>query len=243
MVPHRFIFALGWAFARAFTVRIFVVAVFAVAAFGQTAAAPTKPAAKVAPDEQLVVYRNAALGFRYKIPFGWVDRTQEMRAQAAETKDEPAAPPEAGTGSSNAKASARANAAKGKSASDVLLAVFERPPLAAGDSVNSAVVIATESAAAYPGLKTAADFLGPLTALTTAQGFTESGDTSAVTIDGREWVRADFSKALTEKVTMYQSTLILLAKGQIVTFTFVAGGEDEIDELVEKLEFASGRTK
>lgn len=203
--------------------------------------APVAGAPEKAADAQ--VYRNALFGFRYKIPFGWVERTEEMRERAPEEKAEPDAGSGADSTSSNAKAGSRAKSARSKAASDVLLAVFERPPAAAGEGVNSAVVIAAESVAGYPGLKTAEDFLGPLTELTTAQGFKVEGDPSAVTIDGRELVRADFTKALTEKVMMYQSTLAMVAKGQIVSFTFIAGSADEVEELVEGLSFAGGRGK
>lgn len=219
--------------------------------FGLSLAAVSQTAHKVAPqtakapqDEQL--YRNTTFGFRYTIPYGWVDRTREMREQAAESKAGSAAAPDANSTPSNSKAapenkSASDKSAKNKSAklSDVLLAVFERPPEAAGESVNSAVVIASEPAAAYPGLKKAEDFLGPLAELTTAQGFKAEGDPAIAEIDARELVRADFAKALTDKLSMHQTTLVLLAKGQIVSFTFVAGSEDEVDELIEGLRFGS----
>lgn len=190
------------------------------AGVSQTGPTSRAPAPKAAQDERL--YRNATFGFRYKIPFGWVDRTKEMREQAAAkadssaAKDESSAVPkgdlgDADSSSSNPKASLRARAGKNKSAgalpSEVLLAIFERPPDAAGESINSAVVIASENAASYPGLKTEEDFLGPLTELATAEGFKASGDPSALTIDTREVVRADFAKALTDKLSMYQSTL------------------------------------
>ena len=61
------------------------------------------------------VYRNSAFGFSYKLPFGWVDRTAGMQDDSADA-----------------------------SKSRVLLAVFERPPEATGDTINSAVVIAAE---------------------------------------------------------------------------------------------------
>lgn len=222
---------------------VFVVGLSLTAA-PQTAPKGTPPAPKAPPEEQL--YRNATFGFRYKIPYGWVERTEEMREPAAESKVDSANAPDTNSSSSNSKAASGSKSARDKSAknkvsdlSDVLLAVFERPPQAAGEGVNSAVVIASEPAAAYPGLKKAEDFLGPLTELTAAQGFKAKGDSAIVEIDARELVRGDFSKPLTDKLTMYQSTLVLLAKGQIVSFTFVAGSEDEIDELIEGLRFGS----
>jgi hypothetical protein len=201
-----------------------------------------KPAARPAPNlsEDAQLYRNATFGFRYKIPYGWVDRTREMREQEAEgTPDSGNAPGTKGDKSedkSDPKQKA-ASAAQG----EVLLAVFERPPQATGETINSAVVIAAESVASYPGLKKAEDYVGPLTELTTAKGFKAAGDPSIFEIDGRELVRADFTKPLTDKLTMRQSTLILLAKGQIVSFTFIAGSEEEIEDLIDTLSFGAAK--
>ncbi|MGB9235062.1 MAG: hypothetical protein WCC04_11655 [Terriglobales bacterium] len=180
------------------------------------------PAAKQPDDAQL--YRNTTFGFRYKIPYGWVERTKEMREQ-----QEPAS------------SSATVPNDKGPAQGEVLLAIFERPPNAPGDTINSAVVIASESTAAYPGLKKAEDYLGPLTELTTAKGFQPEGDPDVLEIDSRQLIRADFVKPLTDKLTMRQATLILLVKGRIVLFTFIGGSEDELDELMEGLHF--GTTK
>jgi hypothetical protein len=159
------------------------------------------------------IYRNPILSFRYRIPYGWVERTNEM----LEGND----------------------AAKG----EVLLAVFARPPQAAGDTINAAVVIASEKAAAYPGLKKAEDYLGPLTELTTSKGFKADGDPSEVEIDSRPLVREDFSKVLNEKLTMHQSTLVLLTKGQIVSFTFIADGTDGVNDLIDRLGFSVQKSK
>ncbi len=186
-----------------------------MAAESQTPSKP--PAPKPVEDAQL--YRNATFGFRYEIPYGWVDRTKDMRDQQAEEKPD----------------------AKGTNKGEVLLAVFERPPDAAGETINSAVVIAAESTTAYPGLKRAEDYLGPLTELVTAIGFKAEGDPSTVEIDGRQLVRADFSKPLNNKLTMRQSTLVLLAKHQLVSFTFIAGTEDELDDLIDRLHMTAAK--
>lgn len=212
----------------------------------QTAHKGGAPVPKAPPDEQL--YRNAAFGFIYKIPYGWVERTEEMREPAestAELADAAGADSSSPTprGTSSNKSASDKSGKNTSTASDVLLAVFQRPPQAEGEGVNSAVVIASEAASAYPGLKKVEDFLGPLTELTAAQGFKAKGDPAILEIDAREVVRADFLKPLTDKLTMYQSTLVLLTKGQIVSFTFVAGGEDEVDELIEGLRFGSARTR
>jgi hypothetical protein len=195
---------------------------FSLAAESQTQLKPptartTKPAA----DAQL--YRNTTFAFRFQIPYGWVDRTKDMREQEATDKPD-----------AQEKAS---NLGKG----EVLLAVFERPPDAAGETINSAVVIAAESASTYPGLKKAEDYLGPLTELTTSKGFKAEGDPSFIQIDARQLVRADFTKTLNDKLTMRQATLILLTRGQIVSFTFIAGSEDELDDLIDNLHFGPAR--
>lgn len=199
-----------------------------------TAQAQQKPAKSVAPqtkpstDSQL--YRNATFGFRYRIPYGWVDRTKDLQ-QADEQKQEDVVKSQSGK---------RASTDAG---GEVLLAVFERPPEAAGDTVNSAVVIASEEAALYPGLKRADDYLDQLDEITTAKGFMPDGDPEEVTIDSRSLIRADFIKALNDKLTMYQSTLMLLEKKHIVSFTFLAGSKEEIDDLIDALRFSSSVTR
>jgi hypothetical protein len=178
------------------------------------------PVAKPTEDPQL--YRNPTFAFRFQIPYGWVDRTKEIRESEG---TEP-------NGQEKANHSAKG---------EVLLAVFERPPEAIGETINSAVVIAAENAAAYPGLKKAEDYLGPLTELTTSKGFKAEGDPSVIEIDARQLVRADFVKPLNDKLTMRQATLILLTKRQIVSFTFIAGSEDELDDLINGLHFGAAK--
>jgi hypothetical protein len=161
------------------------------------------------------IFRNAALGFNYRIPYGWVDRTNEMNSAAA--------PASKGT--------------------EVLLAIFERPPEATGDSINSGVVIASENAASYPGLKQAEDYLAPLKEVTVAKGFKDAGEPIVLDIESRRLIRADFVKSLSSKpgneLTMRQGTLILLTKGRILSFTFIADSEDALDELMDGLHFDS----
>src|ERR1700687_91049 len=189
---------------------------------------PTPPATKSAShNEDPQLYRNPTFAFRFQIPYGWVDRTQEMQA-----------------GNEAGKA-------------EVLLAVFERPPQATGDTVNSAVVIASESAASYPGLKKAEDYLGPLTELATSKGFKAEGEPYALEVESRQLLRADFTKPLSgktssvetssvetsnDKLTMRQCTLVLLAKGQVVSFNFIAGSAEELDDLMDGLHFGSAKS-
>ena len=159
------------------------------------------------------LYRNAEFGFTYHVRYGWVDRTQAMQPE----ENDP-------------------------SKSRLLLAAFEHPPEVTGEGVNSAVIITVESASSYPGLKTAADYMGPLTELTTAKGFKATQDPYEFPIGSQTLVRGDFTKNLGQ-LTMIQSSLVTLHKGSVVSFTFIGGSEDEVGELIEKLVFPATNRK
>lgn len=176
-------------------------------------AAPTSAASAESGELVDGTYHNRSIGFRYRVPFGWVDRTDEMR-QAASNHDK----------------------------ENVLLAVFERPPEAKGNTVNSAVVIAVEAASAYPGLKSAAQYFGPVTELTTAKGFQPVAAPYEFPVDGRPIVRRDFLRNVAS-ISMHQSTLALLTQGSIVSFTFLGGSDDEVTELIEQLAFERVRKR
>jgi len=214
---------------------------FTAQAQDKTATAPATPRSikpAVTSNEDAQLYRNITVGFRYQIPYGWVDRTQEMN-----TSDPPGDPIANDKKDKAEEASAKAKhepSTAGKA--EVLLAVFERPPEATGDSINSAVVFASESAASYPGLKEADDYLGPLTELATSKGFEAQGEPYTVEVESRQLLRADFVKPRTDKLTMRQCTLVLLAKGRIVSFTFIAGSEDELDDLMDGLHFSVAKS-
>jgi hypothetical protein len=122
------------------------------------------------------------------------------------------------------------------SQSRVLMAIFERPPQASGDTINSAVVIAAEPFSA--GAKTAAEYFDTLTAVSAAKGFKTEGDPHEFSVGTTRLVRGDFSKAR-GTLTMRQTSLVWLQKGYAVSFTFIAGSEDEVSELIEKLSFAT----
>jgi hypothetical protein len=118
----------------------------------------------------------------------------------------------------------------------LLLAVFERPPEATGDTVNSVVVIAAEAASSYPGLRNAEHYFGPLTELTKSKGLKVVHEPYDYPMGSKQVVRGDFSKPL-GNLTMCQSTLVMMEKGYVVSFTFIGGTNDEVDGLVEGLSF------
>lgn len=178
----------------------------------QDSSSKSKPHGKPVPaprETAETIYRNPDFAFTYKIPYAWIDRTKQMQDDSADP------------------AKAR-----------LLLAVFERPPEVTGDTVNSAIIITAESASTYPGLKTAADYMGPLTELTTSKGFKADGGPYEFPVGTTMLVRGDFNR-MVGSLAMQQSSLVLLRKGYVVSFTFIAGSDDELDELIEKLSFPS----
>jgi hypothetical protein len=163
------------------------------------------------------VYRNLSLGFTCKIPAGWVLRTEEMNSEEDDVAKD-------------------SGAATGSKSSRVLLAAFSRPPLARGEDVNASIVIAAESASAYPGLKEAAQYFGPITEVAKARGFEVDEEPYEYKLGAKILVRGDFEKNVGSRV-MHQSTLVMLARRYAVSFTFIGGKEDEVDELIENLSF------
>jgi hypothetical protein len=162
------------------------------------------------------LYHNSFFGFDYKLHFGWVDRTTEMRQDSSEDSNDP-------------------------KKSILLLAAFEHPPEVAGDTVNSAVVVAAEAVSSYPGLQNAEQYFGPVTELTKSKGFAVVNEPYEFRVGATQLVRGDFSKPL-GSLTMHQSTLVMIEKGFVVSFTFIAGSEDEVDQLIAGLSFGRKET-
>jgi hypothetical protein len=186
---------------------------------------PTKHPAESSLDSGSItkgIYRNPAFGFTCKIPDAWVLRTAEMNRQ--ENEDEKA---DAGK--------------KATTAGRVLLAAFSRPPEAKAADINGSILIAAESTASYPGLTDAAQYFGPVTEVAKAQGLEIVEDPYEFELGTKTLARADFQKDVGARV-MRQSTLVVLSRGYAVSFTFIGGTEDEVEELVQGLSFAAPRT-
>lgn len=142
------------------------------------------------------------------------------------------------TGQQLGSGSEQSSAAAGKS--EPLLAIFERPPEASGETINSAVVFAAENREVYPQVKTAADYFGAISDLAEQQGLKATSDPYAFAIGAKQLVREDFS-GQRGKLPIFQSTLAMIEHGEIVSFTFVGGSEDDVDELIERLTFTTAR--
>ena len=72
-----------------------------------------------------------------------------------------------------------------------------------------------------------------------AQGFEMVEEPYEFAIGTKTLVRGDFQKNVGTRV-MRQSTLVMLARGYAVSFTFIGGTEDEVEELVQGLSFGAG---
>jgi hypothetical protein len=166
-------------------------------------------------------YRNKTLGLACKIPEGWVLRTEEMNQQAQ------------GADSQASAADSSAVPASSEGAK-LLLAAFSRPPEAKGEDINASILIAAESASAYPGLKDAAQYFGPLTEVAKAQGFAVDEEPYEFAVGSNTLVRGDFHKDVGTRV-MRQSTLALLTHGYAVSITLIGGTEEEVERLIDGL--------
>jgi len=180
------------------------------------------------------VYQNRSLGLNFKIPDGWVLRTDEMNAR----DDSHPAPSDPPSSSPSTQKPTPTVAATGR----VLLAAFSRPPEARGEDVNASVIIAAESVAVYPGLQEAVQYLGPLSEVARAQGFFADEDPYEMDIGPRTLIRADFHKNFGSRV-MRQSTLALLARGYAVSITVIGGTDEEVEDLIDGLSFAPAARK
>ena len=89
---------------------------------------------------------------------------------------------------------------------------------------------------AYPGLKEAAQYFGPLTEVAKAQGFTVDEEPYEYALGGKNLVRGDFHKDAGTRV-MRQSTLAFLSHGYAVSITIIGGTEDEVEELIDGVSF------
>ena len=204
---------------------------------------PKRPAAQSGLDAGGIVgafYRNKTLGLSCKIPPGWVLRTEEMNARdeddGAADKNPHVSQNQGDMGHPTSPTSASTQAGGGENGR-VLLATFSRPPEAKGEDVNGSIVIAAEPVASYPGLTEAVQYLGPLEEVAKAQGFVADEDPYEIAIGAKTLVREDFHRDVGSRV-MRQSTMTFLAKGYAVSITVIGGTEDEVEELVDGVEFA-----
>lgn len=173
------------------------------------------------------VYRNRALGLSCAIPAGWVLRTEEMNAREEER----------GSDTKESKSSPqRKQGTTGDDRGRVLLAAFSRPPEARGEDVNSSIVIAVEKTSTYPGLTDAEQYFGPLTEVAKAKAFIVDEQPYEMEMGKKVVVRGDFHKDVGSRV-MRQSTLAFLAQGCAVSITVIGGTDDEVEELIDGVEF------
>jgi hypothetical protein len=170
------------------------------------------------------VYRNKMLGMTWKIPEGWVLRTDEMNAEGQDSADK----------------DSPQRTQNGTEGSKVLLAAFSRPPDAHGEDVNSSILIAAENVSTYPGLKEPLQYLAVLKETAEQQGFATDVEPYEIGVGPKTLVRQDFHKDVGTRV-MQQSTMAMLAHGYAVSITVIGGTEDEVEDLLDGMEFGTGR--
>jgi hypothetical protein len=211
-----------------FRLSIFISVGLLFGSLGAQTKPPQKDAAECGPLSNQTLH-CLRFGFTYKVPFGWVDRTVEMNTDSQSANN---------SGNSGSQSNTPSSAG-----SETLLAAFERPPGSPGDTIDSAVIIAAEPMTNYHGIKTAADYFGAISELADRRGFNAEKDPYIFSIGMKRLVRGDFSKHR-GNLTMYQTSLALLDKGYFLSFTLVAGSEDEVEQLVDNLSFGtSGHRK
>ena len=86
-------------------------------------------------------------------------------------------------------------------------------------------------------MKTAAETISDRLRAGHRQRFPGSEEPRQFSIGSTQLVRGDFSQAA-GNAAVFQTSLVILEKGYEVSFTFIGGSEDEINELIEKLSFA-----
>ena len=104
--------------------------------------------------------------------------------------------------------------------------------------MNSSILIAAESASAYPGLTEPAQYFFPLTEVAKAQGFTPDEDPYEIAVGAKPLVRGDFHKDVGTRI-MRQSTLVMLSHGYAISITIIAGTDDDVEDLIDGLTFAT----
>lgn len=166
------------------------------------------------PDEGTVtdgIYSEKFFLLRYAIPQGWVVKTGEMR--------------EGIPGQENAT---------------LLLSTFAKAAPSAGE-INPSVNITAESAAAYPDVKTADDYMESISEFVTSKGFTELNPPGEISIGGVPFLRSDFQKQEGD-LTTYQATMVTIRRGYILQVTAISGDEEQLTPLLSRLRITAPPT-
>ena len=178
----------------------------------QKSAKPTagsKPAkgAPARPDEGSVagdVYTEKFFNLSCTIPQGWVVKTATMREGLPEQQD-----------------------------SVLLLSAFAKDAPVAGE-VNSSLTITAESLAAYPDVKTTADYFSALSEIVTGKGFTVLNEPAEIEIGGVTFLRGDFQKEEADGTT-YQATMVSIRNGYILAVTAISGKDEDLTPLLNRV--------
>ena len=155
------------------------------------------------------IYQNVHFGFTCRIPQGWVIETKEF-----------------------------AEGTPNSQGTHLLLSALQHSPGLPDTSVNSAIIITAEDQTLYPDMVEAADYFGPMTEFIKSKGFQVVREPYQVRVGGEDLDRADFRKDL-DQIAIYQSTLVTIERDYILSFTFIAGSQQQVDDLLGGLAFRS----
>ena len=91
-------------------------------------------------------------------------------------------------------------------------------------------------------MKTAADYFESLSRADHGQRLPGRRRASRVFGGNHEAGARRLQQSARGTLTVRQTSLVMLQKGYAVSFTFIGGSEDEVNELIEKLSFATAKT-
>ena len=133
--------------------------------------------------------RCPKFGFTYKVIFGWVDRTADMQQdESLPDQSTNAAPTNPTSGTSDSRS---------RQAQPLLRPSwpFSSVLPCAGETINSAAVIVAEPLADYHGIKSAADYFGPISELNEQRGFKVDNEPYAFSVGGKaSWLAPTSAK-------------------------------------------------
>ena len=84
------------------------------------------------------------------------------------------------------------------------------------------------------------EYFFPLTEVAKAQGFFPDEEPYETAVGTKTLVRGDFHKNVGTRV-MRQSTLAMLAHGYVISITVIAGTDDEVEDLIDTLDFVGNK--
>jgi hypothetical protein len=151
------------------------------------------------------IYRSTTFGFSYIYPSQLVPNTEEFRQKLGTVP-------------------------RGQAQGQVLFSAFEQP---SPGRPRKGVVVTAEDISIYPGNWDAKSCIRKVTLILSKQGWTVLRENIPATIDGREFVRADYQRS---NPLLFQSSVCTIWKGNSLNFVFTGGSKEDIEDLLLSLQ-------